>query len=280
MKQAMALPLQHPESQHSVQSALLPRSAIQRAFGCAAATYDQHAGLQRDVADTLLEKLPALDAGSTVLDLGCGTGYCTGQLQAQYPHCTLLALDLAEPMLHQARDQHSSSNLLCADAMSLPLRDGCVDLIVSSLTIQWCSDYPRLFGELQRVLRPGGKVLLSTFGPQSMRELRTAWAKVDQHVHVNHFATAAQLQRAATQCALQSTLHKEVRQEFYASLLTLADSLKGLGAHNMNRLQSPGLTSPRSFRQAASYFAAQGNAVTWELFYFELIKPGHTHADA
>lgn len=285
MKQAMAIPLQDTESQCSAENALLPRSAIQRAFANAAASYDQHAGLQRDVADQLLEKLPALDAGSTVLDLGCGTGYCTGQLQAHYPHSSVVALDLAEPMLHKVRDLAGSAHLLCADAVNLPLRDACVDLIVSSLTIQWCSDHLRLFTELQRVLRPGGRALLSTFGPRSLHELRSAWARVDRHVHVNSFVPLTELQQAAVEAGLGFSAHSELRQESHASLLALGRALKGLGAHNMNRMQQQGLTSPQRFRLAARHFAMQGDAkggipVTWELYYLDISKPEQQHARA
>src|SRR5690606_17268863 len=136
-------------------------------------------------------------APQSVLDLGCGTGFCSRQLQQRWPAATLLALDLALPMVAHTRNNVPAVLPLCADAEALPLASESIDLVVSSLAIQWCSHYDSLFRELARITRPGAAVLLSTFGPDSLQELRQAWAAVDSRRHVNEFVPAAQLQQAA-----------------------------------------------------------------------------------
>src|SRR5690606_28794651 len=150
----------------------LPRAAIARAFGAAVASYDAHATLQRQVALRLLQQLPAHAAPQSVLDLGCGTGFCSRQLQQRWPAATLLALDLALPMVAHTRNNVPAVLPLCADAEALPLASESIDLVVSSLAIQWCSHYDSLFRELARITRPGAAVLLSTFGPDSLQVLR------------------------------------------------------------------------------------------------------------
>jgi malonyl-CoA O-methyltransferase len=256
---------------------VIPLAQIARSFGEAAARYDEHAALQREVADRLLSRT-ASTAPHLVLDLGCGTGYCASKLGAKFPDAQLLALDLALPMLQMsaARTAHFLP-LLCADLHSLPLRDAIADLAACSLALQWCGDLPRIFCELARVLRGGGQALLSTFGPATLCELRAAWSAVDQHVHVNGFTDAALLQRAAANAGFAVSIERELLTRHYVSLRALARELKGIGAHNMNAARPQGLTPRAAFARAEQEFARGhvagfGIPVTWELYYLDLRK--------
>lgn len=256
-------------------AALLPRAAIARSFGAAAQRYDTHAALQRQVAAQLLDLLPESSTPQSMLDIGCGTGFCTEALQQRWPQAELLALDIAQPMLQATAQRVSGVQLLCADAEALPLAAAVLDLVVSSLAIQWCRDYAQLFRELARVTRPGAAVLLSTFGPASLREVRAAWAAVDTYTHVNRFESADMLLQQARQAGFTCRLQRELLVEEVASLQAISRSLKNIGAHNMNRTQARGLTSPRLFRAAAEHFAANAIApgripLTWEIFHLVL----------
>jgi len=261
---------------------LLPRAAIARSFGAAAQHYDTHAALQRSVALRLLDFLPLAALPHSMLDLGCGTGFCAQALQQRWPQAQLFALDIAEPMLQATAQRVPAAALVCADAEALPLADAALDLVVSSLAIQWCRDYTQLFRELARVTQPGATVLLATFGPASLRELREAWAAVDAYTHVNRFETAEHLLQCAHSAGFHGKLRRELIVEEVASLQAISRSLKHIGAHNMNRAQAPGLTSPRKFRQAAAAFAARATApgcipLSWEVFHLVLERSYEAH---
>lgn len=251
-----------------------PRQSVARSFAAAASAYDSHAALQRRVADRLLSALPA-GAPQQVLDIGSGTGYCTAALHARWPQTSLLALDIAAPMLQCTRARVPTVLAVCADAEALPFAAASLDLVVSSLAMQWCGDVARFFRELARVTRPGGCVLLSTFGPATLHEVRRAWAEVDAYTHVNDFTAAELLQQQAAVAGFSCVLQRELLHEQVPSLQALARTLKGIGAHHVNRTQAQGLTSPRKFRRAADCFAANADTqglipVTWELFYLTL----------
>lgn len=255
---------------------LIPRKHVARSFGRAASHYDAFADLQRAVADRLLGMLDATPP-DIALDVGCGTGYCSAHLARRFPDTQLLALDLAVPMLRAASARvPPQSSLLCADMNALPLQGGSVDLAVSSLALQWCGEPKRVFSELWRVLRPGGRAVLSTFGPATLNELRAAWRAVDEHVHVNRFPGQAQLQQAAAGCGFAATIARDVQLRHYPSLRALARELKGIGANNMNDAGPRGLTPRAAFARAEQEFikglTGQGVPVTWELYYLDLRK--------
>lgn len=264
---------------------------VAESFGRAAAHYDSVAQVQRQIGQRLLQGLPAENRGPW-LDLGCGTGYFTPRLVDRCE--SVLGLDLAEGMLEFARQRLRNERpgqpvqWLCGDAEALPLADAALAGVFSSLAIQWCANLPLLFGELQRVLQPGGRVLLATLGPRTLHELRQAWSAVDDYTHVNHFAPAETLQRAIAASGLQlNSWQSEEIVLRYADVRDLTHALKTLGAHNMNAGQSSGLTGRQrllqfklayeQFRQRDPSLAAEAALAsylpaTYEVFYLELTR--------
>ena len=99
----------------------------------------------------------------------------------------MIALDIAEGMLRIASEHGEQRALLCADAKRIPLPDNSVELVYCNLMLQWCNDLDAIFHEVRRVLRPQGLFSFTTFGPDTLRELREAWAEVDDYSHVNRF---------------------------------------------------------------------------------------------
>ncbi len=274
--------LHPPTAQSAV--ALTLRNRIARAFGRSAGSYDKHADLQRQVADCLLAMLPVNVHSARILDLGCGTGYCSARLRQRFPASSVLALDLALPMLTVAARQLNAEadqaaanvQMLCADAQALPLKSNSVDLLVSSLALQWCSDPVAVFAGIRRVLRPGGIALVSTMGPATLQALREAWAAVDADSHGNEFLPASQLQQAAATAGLQMQLQRDVVVRHYSSLLALAHEMKALGA-NVVTSATNALTTPAAFKAAAAAFARlrqqDGIPVEWEIYFLILRKP-------
>lgn len=256
----------------------LDKRQVARSFGRAAATYDSVAQLQRDVGRQLFQYLPADLPGSTkVMDLGAGTGFFTRQLASRYPEADTLGVDIAEGMLRYARQQEAGGSVhwLCGDAEQLPLADASLDLVFSSLAIQWCENLVQLMGELKRVLAPGGRLLLTTLGPNTLHELKSAWQQVDRYVHVNQFQAQDSVRLAAVAAGLKIN-HFAVEQRVlhFDRLTELARDLKALGAHNINAGKPEGLTGRQriaAFRAAyEGYREAAGLPATYEVFYLSL----------
>lgn len=229
----------------------LEKRTVAASFSRAATHYDSAAGLQRDVGERLLTWLDEwTGAPRNILDLGCGTGYFCPALRSRYPEARYLGLDIASGMVDFARSRCPvDCDWLVADAESLPLASASVDLIFSSLVVQWCARPEHLFAELARVLRPGGICVFTTLGPLTLHELRAAWAAVDGHQHVNTFLPAANLSAAAEGIpGIALTLDERDYRMEYVRVRTLLDELKALGAHNMNRSRSAGLTGRRALQ--------------------------------
>ncbi|KDE39492.1 Biotin synthesis protein BioC [Nitrincola lacisaponensis] len=253
------------------------KQQVAASFSRAAPDYDRVAELQRQVADTLLRHLPAHDY-TRVLDLGTGTGYGLTALRQAYPRADLIALDIAEGMLrHTALCQaHLSVHPLCADAESLPLADQSLDLICSSLAVQWCQDYPALFSECARVLRPGGELHLATLGPESLWQLRQAWRAVDAERHVNEFVADAVLLQASQSLRLLQQQTQCYTLE-YDNLMAVLQALKTLGASVVIGREATGLGGRRRLQALAQAYATLQSAagrlpLSYQVYYFRWRK--------
>lgn len=227
---------------------------VARSFGAAAASYDAVAALQRAVGKALLEKLPARPEVRRILDVGAGTGFFSALLAERYPWAEVIAVDIAEGMLRQARSRFAGG-CVGGDAEALPFAGQSADLIFSSLAIQWCACPKPAFREFGRVLKPAGHLLIATFGPRTLRELRTAWASVDDLTHVNEFASLERLHEALSLAGFdRGVLETAVRRLDYPDVMGLLRELKGLGARNLTPGRPRYLVGKHAFaRMMAAY---------------------------
>ncbi|MGC3981208.1 MAG: malonyl-ACP O-methyltransferase BioC [Steroidobacteraceae bacterium] len=259
----------------------LDRLAARRAFSAASADYERVAVLQAEVRGRLLERLDWVKLNpSSVLDLGCGTGAASQSLQQRYPQAQVIAMDAAYGMVQQAGKHHSFMQKLlskgfgrvCADAYKLPFKTASMDLVFSNLMLQWCDPPDAVFAEIRRVLKPQGVFLFASFGPDTLHELRSAWACVDGHAHVNRFIDMHDLGDAMMRAGLaEPVLDVERFTLTYADAMTLMRELKAIGAHNVNAGRHHGLTGRTALKQMLAAYETQRREevlpATYEVVY-------------
>ena len=262
---------------------------VRRAFSRSAAGYAAAAQLQHQVEARLLESLdylddPALDreAPQRVLDLGCGTGSAAAAMQNRWPKAQVLAIDMALPMLQQARHGATrwaasrwnpfarTPQLVCADARALPLADASVDVLFSNLCLQWVDDLDAVFACFRRVLKPRGMLLVSTFGPDTLWELREAFAQADDAPHVSPFADIAGFGDALVRAGFhQPVIDRELDVTHYPDLPSLMRELRAIGATNALHSRRHTLTGRARFSAAANAYDGMRDGqgalpATWE----------------
>ena len=225
----------------------IDKERARRAFGCSADSYDEAAVLQREVGTRMLERLELVTlAPEAVLDLGCGTGEQTQQLMQRYAKARVHALDFALPMLRHARKRGRwlrRPRCICGDMEQLPLADDSVDLICSNLAFQWASDPVLLYRECLRVLRPDGLLMFTTFGPDTLQELRSAWSAVDDHAHVSPFMDMHDLGDILVNSGYAAPVMDVERIVLtYGNVDDLMRDLKRIGARNATSGRPRGLT--------------------------------------
>jgi malonyl-CoA O-methyltransferase len=239
----------------------IDRRAVMRAFNRAAPGYEAAARLERQVRADLLDRLQFFPLKPAhVLDLGAASCESSRQLHQHFPRAQVLAIDIAEAMLRAAPKmrwpwQRAGFTRVCADAAALPLRAQSFDLIFSNLMLHWCDRPQLVFEEFVRVLRPGGLLLFSTFGPDTLGELRAAWAGADDRTHVSLFADMHELGNGLMQAGLaEPVLDVEHHRLHYADIHALMRELKLLGAGNAAHNRARGLTGRHHLNRMLSAY--------------------------
>jgi malonyl-CoA O-methyltransferase len=238
--------------------ALFDRRQLRRAFGRAAADYQTVAVLQREVETRLLEQLEYVKtAPARIVDVGCGPGRATALLRQRWPKAHVIGLDLALPMLRQARGPWwRPLPRLCADAAALPLAEASVDLLFSSLCLQWVDDLPATLAGFRRVLRPGGMLLFSTFSAETLVELRQAFASADTaDVHVSPFLPMQQVGDALLAAGFRDPVLDADRFTLtYAEPRELMRELRAIGAGNARLDRRRSLTGKARMQRALAAY--------------------------
>lgn len=259
----------------------LEKRAVRRAFDRAAARYDEAAVLQREVGARLLEHLDPIRLDpQRIVDVGCGTGAAFAGLAQRYPRAGIVALDLAPAMLERARRHGSwwkralgapSPRLVCADAERMPLAPASAQLLFSNLALQWCRP-ERVFAEAARVLSPGGLLLFSTFGPDTLRELRAAFAAAGGGAHVHTFIDMHDLGDALIHAGLSDpVMEMDVITLEYETVEAVARDLQAIGARNALAQRPRGLSGRERWRHVTEHYerARRNGALpaTFEVIY-------------
>ena len=260
----------------SVAEASINPAEVARSFGAASKGYDAAATLQGEVRSELLSRLDLLrDTPRAVLDLGAGTGLAAVELKRRYPRARVTAADISAPMLRIARSRSRFwRRIHCveADARALPFESASFDLVFTSLMLQWLQPPDGALQEIRRVLKPGGLLLASSFGPETLQELRSAWAEADGGAHVNEFIDMHDLGSAMARAGFQEpVLDVDRHRQAHADARSLMRSIKAIGAHNLNARRSRGLTGRHAFnRMNAAYESLRqddGLPATWQVVY-------------
>lgn len=221
---------------------MLDKRAVRRAFDRAAAGYDAAAVLQQEVCRRGLERLDFIRHRPVrILDAGSGTGNAWRGLAARYPDARVVALDLASAMLRQARGGvpwyqrllRRQPGLVCGDLEVLPFAGGSVDLVWSNLALQWVNDLPQALAEMRRVLAPGGLCVFTTFGPDTLKELRAAQAASDGHTCVSTFTDMHDIGDMMVKAGFADpVIDMETITMTYRDVTALMRDLQAIGARN------------------------------------------------
>ncbi|RMH93764.1 methyltransferase domain-containing protein [Lysobacter pythonis] len=269
--------------------ALFDSRHVRRAFGRAAAGYAEASAVQREIESRLLESLDhyALRHGEAaparVLDLACGPARAAHALRARWPKAEVIAADAALPMLRAARANTRGHWLrareiarVAADLRVLPFAEDAFDLLFCNLALQWIDDLPAAFAEFRRVLKPGGMLLVSTFGSETLAELREAFATADVAPHVSPFTAIAPFGDALVAAGFREpVLDRDVLVEAKPSFRAILDTLRAMGATNALGARRHTLSGRARFAaaEAAHARAADGWPMRWEAIYAQAWAP-------
>ncbi|MDC9714672.1 MAG: malonyl-ACP O-methyltransferase BioC [Gammaproteobacteria bacterium] len=243
-------------------------SQVRVAFNKASAQYNEHAFLQKEIAMRLDAKLEVISGNTnTILDLGAGTGLLSQFLLTRFPNSKIICLDFAQEALRNNLIDYK----LCADANHLPLANNSVDIVISNLMMQWCGDLSQLFAECHRVLKNDGLMLFSTFGPDTLKELKKSWAVVDNETHVNTFIDMHDIGDQLLQNSFQApVMEAETLTLTYQSVTHLLRDLKSIGAQTVSA-RSKSLTGKGKFQSMIkmyeSYRQNDKLPATYEVIY-------------
>lgn len=212
-------------------------SKIRDNFNKSAASYANHAFIQKEISIRLIERISAINIKAEIVaDLGAGTGIFTDNLIQYTPKSKVLTIDFAQ----QALAQNNAKIKLCADVEKMPISDNSIDLIASNLMLQWCDNLDIFFAQCYRILKPNGLIIFSTFGPDTLKELKASYLAANLTPNVNTFIDMHDIGDKILSSGFEGpVMEMEMLTLNYTNVIDLMKDLKGIGAQTVkNRKQS------------------------------------------
>ncbi|QVL46002.1 MAG: malonyl-ACP O-methyltransferase BioC [Methylophilaceae bacterium] len=239
----------------------IDKKRVRASFDRAANTYDAAAVLQKLVREEMFSRLDLIKVKpSNILDAGCGTGYGSFTLQKRFKTAQVFSLDLAFAMLQKTHAQQSFINkllrpkrLICADIENLPITDNSMDMVWSNLALQWCNDLDKSFIEISRLLKPDSLFIFSTFGPDTLKELRAATSNGE--THVSRFIDMHDIGDALTRNGFNAPVLDVERYTLtYDDVRSVMVDLKSIGANNATQGRGRGLAGKGFLKTLAAQY--------------------------
>lgn len=230
------------------------KQQVAESFSRSATTYSAAAIMQKEVGQRMLDRLDYIRIQPvSILDLGCGPGEFSRALAKRYNKAQVVSLDLAPGMLNAAKSQkrwRQKQSFVCADAEALPFATNSFDFIFSNMVIHWANDINKIIHEIHRVLKPGGMLLFSTLGQDTLYELRNSWQHVDAQTHVHNFIDMHNLGDALLHANLVNpVVDVEMLTLTYPDVFAVMRDLKAIGGHNLDVERHKGLTGKSRLQQ-------------------------------
>jgi malonyl-CoA O-methyltransferase len=208
-------------------------------------------------------------------------------LAEKYPAAQIVSLDIASGMLQAARSRSgwwrklfggAQTMQVCGDIEALPLAASSVEMVWSNLALQWCNDLPATFAGLHRVLKTEGLLMFSTFGPDTLKELRLAFGGVDGHNHLNRFADMHDIGDMLIHAGFaEPVMDMEYLTLTYGDVRGLLHDLKRIGAHNATAGRGQGMMGKNAWaRLVENYERLRRDGklpATYEVVYGHAWKP-------
>ncbi|MBI2316637.1 MAG: malonyl-ACP O-methyltransferase BioC [Betaproteobacteria bacterium] len=276
----------------------LDKRAARSRFARAASTSPEASVLAREVERRMAERLDYVKhEPARILDAGCGLGDGLRLLRGRYPKATLIGVDSAFAVVAQAISRQTiagralsqllarESHHLCADMARLPLADASVGMVWSNLALAWAGEPLATLREFQRVLEAGGLLMFSSYGPDTLKELKQAFAEADSRPHVHRFIDMHDLGDMLLAAGFaEPVMDMEVITLTYPGVDALLRDLRLSGQTNVARERSRGLMGRRTWHaMIAGYERTRREGrlpASFEIVYGHAWKPRQRQSDA
>jgi malonyl-CoA O-methyltransferase len=256
----------------------LERRATRRRYERAARTYEDAARLESEVGARMLERLDYVRIEPRrILDAGAGTAREARRLAERYPAAAIVALDFSLGMLRRARRAQGFLSrvfggrrplAVCADMTRLPVAARAVGLVWSNMALHALDEPLDALREFQRVLAPDGLLMLSTLGPDTLKELRAAVGARRVHRFMDMHDLGDRLVAAGFAAPV---MDMELITVTYPSSEALLGELRATGQTSVRADRPQGLSGRRFLAQLRDGLAAQTKEsrlpVTFEVVY-------------
>lgn len=251
--------------------------------------------LRREIAARMHDRLGLVKlVPQRVVDAGCGAGADLALLQKAYPAAQILGIDAApsmaaaaapasartalSQMLKRLLPAKAGIDVLCGDFGNLPLAPNSVDLVWSNLALHWHPQPDRVFTEWRRVLRVEGLLMFSNFGPDTFRELRSAFATLDDAAHVLPFVDMHDFGDQLVEAGFSTpVMDMEVITVTYDTADALLADVRALGGNPL-ATRRRGLIGRAAWRRMLAALEAQRRpdgklGLSFEVIYGHAFRP-------
>ena len=252
--------------------------------------------LRREIAARMRERLALVKiVPRRVLDAGCGAGADLALLQKDYPAAQIVGLDASAAMIEAAKSPASAMkslngmlarllpgkvgvDLLCGDFGMLPFGPNSVDLVWSNLALHWHPQPDRVFAEWRRVLRVEGLLMFSNFGPDTFRELRAAFAELDESPHALPFVDMHDFGDQLVEAGFSTpVMDMEVITVTYDTVQALLADVRALGGNPL-ATRRRGLVGRAAWQRLLAALERQRRrdgklGLTFEVIYGHAFRP-------
>lgn len=244
---------------------------IQERFSKSAKRYDLLTGLHRKIADRLFDRVVKEYTPSSLLDVGCGTGYLTVKFKERFPQSTITGLDFSPGMIEAARPKHGGVQWVLADGNRMPFADGSFEVLVSNLAYQWSEDLAGAFSEAKRVLAVNGVLACTLFAFNTCGELfRSLQEAGTKELQFTRLPDLPQIRQALCKSGFKDpAIEQESIKIGFTSMQELLGWLKSIGANNP---PLSGFLGPEALSRAAAIYRQeypylQGVGATFEVIH-------------